>query len=112
MKIVFNKVTWYSKLAAVFVLFIFVPTISFYLGSYYEQTKILIKNTPPITPFQNIEKTKPILLTPKTNKMTPDQSIKKEPTRIACSMIAKLCPDGSYVARTGPNCDFTPCPKK
>jgi len=28
----------------------------------------------------------------------------------ACSMIAKLCPDGSYVSRTGPNCEFAPCP--
>ncbi len=110
MKIVFNKVTWYSKIAAVFVLFVFVPAVSFYLGSYYEQTKILIQNTPPITPFQNIKKKKLILPIPKTNAVLPSQSKKKEPTRIACSMEAKLCPDGSYVARTGPNCDFTPCP--
>jgi hypothetical protein len=25
-------------------------------------------------------------------------------------MEAKLCPDGSYVGRTGPKCEFTPCP--
>ena len=30
---------------------------------------------------------------------------------IACTMEAKLCPDGSYVGRTGPNCEFTPCPR-
>lgn len=29
---------------------------------------------------------------------------------IACSMDAKLCPDGSYVARSGPNCEFAECP--
>jgi hypothetical protein len=29
----------------------------------------------------------------------------------ACTMEAKLCPDGSAVGRTGPNCEFTPCPK-
>lgn len=29
---------------------------------------------------------------------------------IACTMEAKLCPDGSYVSRTGPNCEFAPCP--
>lgn len=29
---------------------------------------------------------------------------------VACTMEAKLCPDGSYVGRTGPNCEFTPCP--
>lgn len=29
---------------------------------------------------------------------------------VACTMEAKLCPDGSYVGRTGLNCEFTPCP--
>ena len=24
----------------------------------------------------------------------------------ACTMDAKMCPDGSYVGRTGPNCEF------
>ncbi len=27
-----------------------------------------------------------------------------------CTMEAKICPDGSGVGRTGPNCDFAPCP--
>ena len=31
-----------------------------------------------------------------------------EPT--ACTMEAKVCPDGSSVGRTGPNCEFTECP--
>ena len=30
--------------------------------------------------------------------------------RVACTMEAKLCPDGSYVGRTGLNCEFAPCP--
>ena len=30
---------------------------------------------------------------------------------IACTQEAKLCPDGSYVGRTGPNCEFAECPK-
>ena len=29
---------------------------------------------------------------------------------VACTADAKLCPDGSYVGRTGPNCEFSPCP--
>ncbi len=29
---------------------------------------------------------------------------------VACTMEAKLCPDGSYVGRTGPNCEFAECP--
>jgi hypothetical protein len=30
--------------------------------------------------------------------------------QVACTMDAKMCPDGSYVGRTGPNCEFV-CPK-
>lgn len=29
---------------------------------------------------------------------------------VACTMEAKACPDGSYVGRTGPNCEFAACP--
>jgi hypothetical protein len=31
-------------------------------------------------------------------------------TQRACTMEAKLCPDGSSVGRNGPNCEFAPCP--
>lgn len=33
------------------------------------------------------------------------------PEGVACTQEAKLCPDGSYVGRTGPNCEFSPCPE-
>lgn len=46
-------------------------------------------------PFTNNKKTNPI------------PAIIKEK---ACSQEAKICPDGSSVGRSGPNCDFTPCP--
>lgn len=29
---------------------------------------------------------------------------------VVCTMDAKLCPDGSAVGRTGPNCEFAACP--
>jgi len=29
---------------------------------------------------------------------------------VACTMDAKECPDGSYVGRVAPNCEFAPCP--
>lgn len=35
-------------------------------------------------------------------------SYKAEPNY--CTQEAKLCPDGSYVSRSGPDCKFTPCP--
>ena len=34
------------------------------------------------------------------------------PTPVACTLEAKLCPDGSYVGRTGPNCEFALCPSE
>lgn len=45
---------------------------------------------------------------------------KKQPTPITpppvdetvfCTTDAMLCPDGSYVARVAPNCNFAPCPE-
>jgi hypothetical protein len=29
---------------------------------------------------------------------------------VACTMEAKMCPDGSAVGRSGPDCQFAPCP--
>lgn len=33
-----------------------------------------------------------------------------EPEPVACTLEARICPDGSYVGRTGPNCEFAECP--
>lgn len=35
----------------------------------------------------------------------------KNSPQIACTQEAKLCPDGSYVGRTGPHCEFSACPE-
>ena len=32
------------------------------------------------------------------------------PVAVACTAEAKICPDGKAVGRTGPNCEFAPCP--
>ena len=45
---------------------------------------------------------------PEVNLPSPKQKIGKT----ACTMEAKLCPDGSYVSRSGPNCEFAPCPEE
>lgn len=34
----------------------------------------------------------------------------EEGNQIACTMDAKQCPDGSYVGRVGPKCEFAECP--
>ena len=33
------------------------------------------------------------------------------PPVVACTMDAKMCPDGSFVGRVGPNCEFAACPE-
>ncbi len=33
------------------------------------------------------------------------------PLPVACTMEAKICPDGTAVGRSGPNCEFPSCPK-
>ena len=43
-----------------------------------------------------------------TMKIT--NTVTKNNHPVACSMEAKLCPDGSYVSRTGPDCQFSACP--
>ena len=35
---------------------------------------------------------------------------KVQPSPVACTQEAKICPDGSAVSRTGPNCEFAQCP--
>lgn len=41
---------------------------------------------------------------------TPGSSPEGAPEFIACTADAKICPDGTAVGRTGPNCEFIPCP--
>lgn len=47
---------------------------------------------------------KPVQITVQSSTGSPT------PTSKACTQEAKLCSDGSYVGRTGPNCEFAPCP--
>src|ERR1043166_9551358 len=34
----------------------------------------------------------------------------QHPHAQACTQEAEICPDGTAVGRTGPNCEFAPCP--
>ncbi|MBI5530988.1 MAG: hypothetical protein HY918_05855 [Candidatus Doudnabacteria bacterium] len=42
------------------------------------------------------------------NKPKSPEVVEQEP--VACTQEAKLCPDGSYVGRSGPSCEFAACP--
>lgn len=50
----------------------------------------------------------PRCMIPETSDMCPPSTT---PLQKACTQEAKLCPDGSSVGRTGPNCEFAPCPQ-
>jgi len=39
-----------------------------------------------------------------------DGVVVEETEPVFCTMDAMMCPDGSYVGRTGPNCEFAACP--
>ena len=43
--------------------------------------------------------------------ITPSQTESTD-RKIFCTQEAKQCPDGSYVGRTGPKCEFTACPTR
>lgn len=42
-----------------------------------------------------------------TVETTPDTTT----SEVACPADAKQCPDGSFVGRTAPDCEFAPCPE-
>lgn len=37
------------------------------------------------------------------------EQVGNENEAVFCTMDAKMCPDGSFVGRIAPNCDFAPC---
>lgn len=51
----------------------------------------------------------PVSPTPAPSPITPAPS---PISPKACTMEAMLCPDGFAVGRTGPNCEFAPCPSR
>jgi hypothetical protein len=50
------------------------------------------------------------LTDPQQHTEVPPISNTKNETSNACTMEARICPDGSSVGRTGPNCEFAACP--
>lgn len=41
MQIQWNKVTWYSKLAAIIVFILIVPLLTFYIGMRYQEVQLI-----------------------------------------------------------------------
>jgi hypothetical protein len=69
--------------------------------------------TPPVTNHAVATPTPLQSSFPSVMPPTPTQSASNaaSPTpQQVCTLEAKVCPDGSTVGRTGPNCSFAPCP--
>jgi hypothetical protein len=47
---------------------------------------------------------------PKATTVLPPKNVPAPVLPVACTTDAKICPDGSSVGRTGPNCAFSECP--
>lgn len=60
-------------------------------------------------PFQENSSTTPPIFEP--TEPVVDIGNAEEPV-VACAMDAKMCPDGSYVGRVGPRCEFASCPNE
>ncbi len=88
-------------------------TLLFILIQKKVQTTVETKPIQPtiITPTPKIMKPSPTLFVSPpvaTSSPTPEAT----PSGRACTQEAKICPDGTGVGRTGPNCEFAPCPTK
>jgi len=64
----------------------------------------------PVDVLQKIKDARETHLERFNEVMTKLRGNKEKEEEIACTMEAKQCPDGSYVSRTGANCEFAPCP--
>src|SRR5260221_6709844 len=125
-----TTVTPFSKYLAM-ALFTLLPFVGFYLGIQYQKmvtpsypltahipsphVKMMPHPTLSLTVTPQIScrprpaclDAKPRCMIAVTADMCPPTTVQKK----FCTTEAKQCPDGSYVSRAGPNCEFTPCPK-
>lgn len=93
-----TTVTPFSKSLAL-CMFILFPILGFFLGMTYQK----MLSPQDFLSRESNEKNEVITPTPTVKTTIPEGK--------ACTMEAKLCPDGSYVGRTGPNCEFAACPQ-
>lgn len=96
-----------TKTAIIFLASFFIILASIVLVLYNQQ-KINVKN---INSFEECQDAGyPIAeIFPEQCYLPDGRSFTKD-DGVACTMDAKECPDGSFVGRVPPNCEFTPCP--
>jgi plastocyanin len=52
-----------------------------------------------------------LIFSPKDKAEAPEVNNPGGNGQVGCTLEAKLCPDGSSVGRSGPNCEFAACPE-
>jgi hypothetical protein len=89
-----TTVTTTSRIVAL-TLFVILPILGFMIGIRYQKT---------LTEIGDLSRPMPAPEAPLSPLPTYDDN------QVACTMDAKVCPDGSYVGRVAPTCDFSACP--
>jgi len=64
----------------------------------------------PETSIETEQNVQPSPSTPSQYPSDPSSFTEGKGGAVICTMDAMMCPDGSYVGRTGPRCEFAPCP--
>jgi cytoskeletal protein RodZ len=120
MKIKWNQYTWYSRAAAIIFFIAVLPVWTFYMGIQYQKTADSLENATSTLEDNTviILNDKPNATTTATTTSTSTPSIPNSTSTVSvppegqvfCTQDVKLCPDGSYVGRQPPRCEFSACP--
>jgi plastocyanin len=103
-----SKKVFIAMVAVVIIVSGVIFGVAYFVARNMQSNKNATYTTPPVntapetTNPNSATPSLPVTETPATN--TPESAVK------ACTQEAKLCSDGSYVGRTGPNCEFSACP--
>ena len=99
---VFNSLVWTERLKDLDTIYQILSTFIFIDSA---------NTTPTCRPRPACLDATPRCMIPETSDMCPKATPGPKGSQTACTMEAKLCPDGkNYVSRTGPDCEFSPCP--
>lgn len=115
-----NKNTLLIVSLLIIIAFVSSITTAYLMGVRYGEETILPMQV--VTPTSEPQSVPPMQTEPAVpDRMPPDrgdtmpgegqQGSQMSPeVEVACTMEAKICPDGSSVGRMPPNCEFAPCP--
>ena len=79
----------------------------FIAGFFAYQTQHLVVE---LNKVKNVATTMPSATPSSESTALPSNTPESTSSSVACTMEAKICPDGSAVGRSGPKCEFAACP--